>query len=303
MSVYPFSDADRFRVGRIAITCFAILVLFTTATGLLHAQTFYEPGESNHSVSTLGAVAPEGAIVLFDGSNFDQWTPFSYQWTSGADDAVETVSDQKDLQWQLVDGKAMEIKVGFEEEEQRQWLCSREKFGDYVLHLEFRLPMEGNTNAGLFFGPLYELQIFENSWKATSALDDCGAIYGVKKPDVNAVFPRGQWQTYDLEYQHVELKEKGRMTASGAAGMTARLNGILIHDDVQLSLRRNKYGSYPEETTSRIILQDHGAKVQFRNIWLVEKSKKESPLEGLIQAVAPPTDPGTQLQLPAKEQP
>jgi len=276
-------------------------VIFATAPRSLSAQTFYELGESNHAVSTLGAKAPEGAIMLFDGSNFEQWTPFSYQWTSGADDAVKTVEDQKDLQWQLVDGKAMEIKVGFEEEEQRQWLCSREKYGDYVLHLEFRLPVEGNTNAGLFFGPLYELQIFENSGKATSALDDCGAIYGVKKADVNAVFPRGQWQTYDVEYQHVELKEKGRMTASGAARVTARLNGILIHDDVQLSLRRNKYAAYPEEATSRIILQDHGAKVQFRNIWLQEKPKVKSPLEGLIQEATPPANPGTPLQLPAKE--
>ena len=241
-------------------------------------------------------------LCLPDGSSLDQWVPFNYKWTPFSDDAVNQVGDQKEVQWKLVDSDAMEIVRGFQEEEQRQWLCTREKFGDYLLHLEFRLPMKGNSNAGLFFGPMYELQIFDSADKQGLGLTDCGSLYNVKTPDSNAALPRGQWQTYDLEYQHADVKENGRMTGTGGARMTARLNGILIHDDVHLSLRRNKYAAYPEETTSRIILQDHGAKVQFRNIWLLEKPKPIDPVQELIQEATLPKRPGTQLQLPATEQ-
>ena len=83
--------------------------------------------------------------------------------------------------------------------------------------------------------------------------------------------------------------------------MTARLNGILIHDDVHLSLRRNKYAAYPEETTSRIIIQDHGAKVQFRNIWLLEKPKPIDLVQELIPETILPKNPGAPLQLPIDE--
>ena len=57
-----------------------------------------------------------------------------------------------------------------------------------------------------------------------------------------------------------------------AARITVRLNGKLIHDDVRLSLRRNKYAAYPEEPLSPIVLQEHGSPVKFRNIWLVRNT-------------------------------
>ena len=66
------------------------------------------------------------------------------------------------------------------------------------------------------------------------------------------------------------------MTEKGAARVTVRLNGQLIHDDVRLSLRRNKYAAYPEEPLSRIVLQEHGSPVKFRNIWLVEAVESNS---------------------------
>jgi hypothetical protein len=36
-------------------------------------------------------------MVLFDGSKFDAWKPFSFQWINPND-------DQKEVQWKLVDG-------------------------------------------------------------------------------------------------------------------------------------------------------------------------------------------------------
>ena len=66
------------------------------------------------------------------------------------------------------------------------------------------------------------------------------------------------------------------MTEKGAARVTVRLNGKLIHDDVRLSLRRNKYAAFPEERTSPIVLQEHGSPVKFRNIWVLEETTKKN---------------------------
>ncbi len=218
------------------------------------------------STSTLGLAPPNGAVVLFDGSNFDAWKPFSWQWINPND-------DQQEVQWKLVDGQAMQIALEFEGKRRKQFLCTKEKFGNYRLHLEFQLPEEDSGNSGLFFGPLYELQIFSSAEKESPGLGDCGAIYQIRAPDVNAAQRPGVWQTVDLEFQAASIGANGFVTEKGAARVTVRLNGKLIHDDVRLSLRRNKYAAYPEEPLSHIVLQEHGSPVKFRNIWLVQTSE------------------------------
>jgi hypothetical protein len=228
-----------------------------------------EQDAPDSSISTLGLAPPDGAVVLFDGSNFDAWKPFSWQWINPND-------DQQEVQWKLVDDQAMQIAFEFKGKRRKQFLCTREKFGDYRLHLEFMLPEEGSGNSGIFFGPLYELQILNSAEKESPGLGDCGAIYQIRVPDVNAALGPGVWQTVDLEFQAASIGANGFMTEKGAARVTVRLNGKVIHDGVRLSLRRNKYATYPEEPLSHIVLQEHGSPVRFRNIWLVETSESRT---------------------------
>jgi hypothetical protein len=228
--------------------------------------------------STLGLSAPDGAEVLFDGSNFDAWKPFSFQ-------VINPKNDQKEIQWKIVDGvdgKAMQIAFEFKGKKRKQFICTKKKFGDYHLHLEFQLPKDGGKgNSGLFFGPLYEMQILDSGKKEKAGMNDCGAIYQIRTPDKNAALDPGQWQTVDLDYKAAKFGAHGSMTEKNAARVTIRLNGILIHNDFKLSLRRNKYAAFPEEPTSPIVLQEHGSPVKFRNIWLVEKNAESSQNEKL----------------------
>ncbi|WP_051058108.1 3-keto-disaccharide hydrolase [Rhodopirellula baltica] len=233
-------------------------------SGILATATGTVVSADNTSTSTLRQEPPAGAVVLFDGSGFDAWKPFSWQWINPND-------DQQDVQWKIVDGEAMEIAFEIEGKRRKQFLCTKQTFGDYQLHLEFQLPDGDSGNSGIFFGPMYELQILNTADKDRPGLGDCGAIYQIRSPDVNAALGPGQWQTVDLEYQAAQIGKNGFMTENGAARVTVRLNGTLIHDDFKLSLRRNKYAAFPEEPTSPIVLQEHGSKVKFRNIWLVEQ--------------------------------
>jgi hypothetical protein len=170
----------------------------------------------------------------------------------------------------------MEIAFEFEGKPRKQFLCTRRNFGNYHLHLEFQLPESGRGNSGIFFGPLYELQILNSAGKENPGLGDCGAIYQLRVPDVNAALGPGEWQTVDLQYKAAGFDAAGDRMESKAARVTVRLNGVLIHDNFKLSLRRNKYAAYPEEPLSHIVLQDHGSPVKFRNIWLVETSESRT---------------------------
>ena len=235
-----------------------------TSISILVAQE----NETDDSASTLGMTAPEGAVVLFDGTNFGAWKPFSFG-------AINPENDQQEIQWELVDDDAMQIVTDFEGKRRNQYICTKHWYGDYHLHLEFQLP-EGDRkgNSGLFFGPLYEMQILNSGDKANAGLTDCGAIYQIRTPDENAALGPDQWQTVDMEYRAARFHPSGLRKQNSYAHVTIRLNGTLIHDNVKLSLRRNKYGAFPERPTSPIVLQDHGSPVKFKNIWIVERGEK-----------------------------
>lgn len=268
----PARTSHQFVIARLLLAVqpnLLVAIAFTVAAASLMAIDAVDAAaqETPASVeSTLGLAPPDGATVLFDGSNFDAWKPFSWQWINPND-------DQQEIQWELVDDRAMQIAFEFEGKPRKQFLCTKAKFGDYRLHLEFQLPEKGSGNSGVFFGPLYELQILNSTGKENAGLGDCGAIYQIRVPDVNAALGPGVWQTVDLEFQGASIGANGFMTEQGAARVTVRLNGKLIHDDVRLSLRRNKYAAYPEESLSPIVLQEHGSQVRFRNIWVLEKSE------------------------------
>ncbi|NOY61159.1 MAG: DUF1080 domain-containing protein [Calditrichaeota bacterium] len=65
---------------------------------------------------TLGAKAPQGAIILFDGKSLNHW---------------KGVKGGK-AKWKLVKGGAMQVTKGS--------IISKEKFGDCKIHVEFRTP-------------------------------------------------------------------------------------------------------------------------------------------------------------------
>ncbi|PQO44126.1 DUF1080 domain-containing protein [Blastopirellula marina] len=191
---------------------------------------------------TMGAKPPEGAVVLFDGSNLDAW---------------------------------MNAKMT-EDGLMQQGATSKQLFDDHTLHIEFRLPFmpedsgQGRGNSGLYLQGRYEVQMLD-SFGLSGENNECGGIYTVKKPDVNMCFPPLVWQTYDVDFTAAKYDDEGKLKS--APRITVKHNGVVIHDNVELPADRTttaapvKVGKEP----GPVYLQNHGNPVRYRNIWVKSK--------------------------------
>jgi len=189
---------------------------------------------------TMGAKPPEGAIVLFDGTNVDKFQ-------KGA--------------------KMTEDKLLME------GVNSTVTYQSCTLHVEFRLPYmpfargQGRGNSGCYLQARYEAQILD-SFGLAGKNNETGGIYTIKDPDINMCFPPLQWQTYDIDFTAAEFTD-GKKTKN--AVITVKLNGVVVQDKTELT-KSTTSAPLPEgPTPGHLHLQNHGNPVRFRNIWLVEK--------------------------------
>jgi hypothetical protein len=205
---------------------------------------------------TLGEKAPAGAAVLFDGTDLHAWEP--------------RLAPADPIQGLITGSGVLEVVSQRDGKKNKQDLKTKELFGDYRLHLEFKLAYkpeatgQGRSNSGIFHLGLYETQILD-SFGLYGRNNECGGIYKIREPDRNAGYPAGLWQTYDIEVKAPRFDAKGNKTAD--ARMSVRLNGILVHDDVIVP---KPTAGGKETDRGPIVLQDHGNPVQFRNIWVVK---------------------------------
>jgi hypothetical protein len=161
-------------------------------------------------------------------------------------------------------------KDGVLEAQGRGDLWTKERYGDFILDLEFKLAPETNSGVFLRTGSIenwlhtaIEVQVLDSYGKAKSDKHDCGAIFDCLEPLKNAVKKPGEWNRYTI--------------ACKASRISVALNGQPIIDmdlDQWKEAHKNPDGTENKFNTAykdmpregHIGLQYHGRPVWYRNL-------------------------------------
>jgi hypothetical protein len=193
--------------------------------------------------TTLGAKPPEGAVVLFDGTNTDAWKGGRLDKATG-----------------LLNTDGHDI-------------VTKQKFNNYTAHVEFLLPYrpdargQERANSGFYQVDHYEVQILD-SFGLDGKDNECGGVYTKIEPKVNMCLPPLVWQSYDVDFTNAVM-EDGKKTKN--ARITVKHNGVVIIDDKEITAPTGGHRGDAEGTPGPLKLQGHGNPLQFRNVWVVEK--------------------------------
>jgi sugar phosphate isomerase/epimerase len=210
--------------------------------------------------------------VFLTGNDFSAWLDAS-QWSMAADTYLhprnENLLSTREGVGVVTNGRGVNVPS----------LVSKREFGDVRAHIEFMIPK--GSNSGVYFQGRYEIQIFDSygDTNTTYPGNECGGIYPrwdatrlVKSfeghsPKVNASLPPGQWQTIDCVFKAPRFDNSGKKIAN-AYFIKVCLNGVLIHQNIELTGPTRASYKEDESTTGPLVLQgDHGP-VAYRNVWV-----------------------------------
>ncbi len=201
----------------------------------------------------------DGMVVLFSGKQEE--VAANWRKNFGTQDAAWKVEDQT-------------LQSGGGD------IVSKQDFLDFQLHIEFKIPYEpgskdqGRGNSGVGLQSHYEIQVLNSYGYSRPGKGDCGAVYSQYAPLVNACRPPENWQTYDITFRAPRFGEDGKLTEK--ARVTVVQNGITVQNNQEINGPTGIQGDRPLDKPGPIYLQDHGHKVQFRNIWVLPLPAKGS---------------------------
>jgi hypothetical protein len=214
--------------------CVALAVLFAAAALLRGDEASVPPKP------------PTGFKALFNGKDLEGWQIHNGKLASWSADKEKGI---------------LFVKGGG-----GGWLMTDKEYGDFELRLEFKVPKGGNSGvalrAPLKGDPAYqgmEIQILDDAGhKGIKEWQHTGAIYGVVPPTKVATKPLGEWNQYRIVC-------KGRK-------VTIELNGTKVVDanldDYKAKHAKDHPGILREK--GHIGLQEHGGRVEFRNLFIKE---------------------------------
>jgi hypothetical protein len=224
----------------------------------------WEPVPPIVTPGTSNSAAPSDAIILFDGTNLDQWV---------------STKDKSPADWTVADGVVTVKKTPGNNIE------TKRSFKNYQLHLEWRIPPDitgadqARGNSGLFLASTgggdggYELQILDSYNNKTYVNGQAASVYKQGIPLANAMRKPGEWQVYDVVWTAPTFNADG--TVKTPAYVTAFHNGVLVQNHFDLKGETVYIGKpqYKQYETAPIKLQSHGdpsPPISFRNIWIRE---------------------------------
>ncbi len=223
----------------------------------------WEPVPKLVTPGKVDAAPPSDAIVLFDGTNLNEWV---------------SQRDKSAAGWTVTNGVLTVNKQAGNIETKRS-------FKNYQLHIEWMVPPgmketgQSRGNSGVFLASTgsgdagYELQVLDSYENKTYSNGQAGSIYKQFIPLVNASRKPGEWQVYEVIWIAPTFNADGSVKTP--AYVTAFHNGALIQNHVALEGETVYIGkpAYKAYDRAPIKLQSHGdpsPPLSFRNIWLRE---------------------------------
>jgi len=172
-------------------------------------------------------------ITLFDGKSLDGWQPVG----------------RRDNKWSAVGGVLQNSDSGAN-------LVTVQKFDDFKLHMEFRVPK--GSNSGVYLRGRYELQVDDAAGLEPSS-HHLGGVYGFIAPSENVSRAAGEWQSMDVTLV-------GRM-------ITYELNGTTIICNREIpGITGGAIDSVEADPGPLLLQGDHGA-VDYRNMVITPAKK------------------------------
>jgi 3-keto-disaccharide hydrolase len=154
-------------------------------------------------------------------------------------------------------------------------LMYKKQFGDFILKCDVKMPK--SCNSGVFFrmgnpkDPVqsgFEVQVMNSKGKGRH---DFGAIYDLVAPSKNNLKPTGQWNAVEIKCvgPHITVKVNGETVATMNCDEWTEPGKRL---DGSKHKFRKAIKDFPRK--GYLGFQDHGAKVWFRNVKVLELTKK-----------------------------
>lgn len=226
-----------------------------------------------------------GFPVLLHGQktmDFDDITfPLSDTWSEVGDINVHPVSGKAEI----INGQGILLNQP-DKRNAGEDIYSTQEFGNFDLSFEYLMFPE--SNSGVYLHGNYEIQL-RDSWGVAVAKDsDNGGVYhrwteegtGYDgwAPRQNASRAPGIWQDMKISFTAAEFDASGSKTSNARVSVT--LNGVLIHDNVELTGPTRGARSEEVARGPLRIQGDHGA-IAFREMKIVTFDNPKPTLENI----------------------
>ncbi len=211
-----------------------------------------DAGAGSPSPNTLTAGEErEGWKLLFDGKTLDGWHVFKRKGTDG---------------WTVKDGAIYLEKPGSGD------LMTDAKYANFEFSVDWKFDKPGaGNNSGIIYrtsgqggqtwetGP--EMQVMTAGPKAKLGKNSGGALYDLYAPSLHRLKPADQWNTFKVVANGKHLEQ----WVNGAKVVDCEIGS----EDWNGRIARSKWKDYKQFAqlpAGHIALQDHGARIAFRNV-------------------------------------
>jgi len=228
------------------------LVLFFSTNMAMDFADQYGEREDTAPNTLTKKEKREGFELLFDGKTTRGWRGWKRATVPKA--------------WEVRDG-ALSLVPGDDGGD----ICTSEEFDNFELRLEWKIEPGGNS--GIFYrasedyrwaaetGPEFQILDDERHPNGKTPETSAGAVYALYAPSKKVARPAGEWNV-------IRIIAKGNHVEHWMNNVKIT-EYVMGSEDWNSRVAKSKFASFPEfgkRAKGRIVFQDHGYKVWFRNI-------------------------------------